>query len=174
MTGMVRSAHTAPLRHAAKADQGRQFLAPAVQPQHSCTHLSATLTPPAPADAASVVVGMRAGVGRVAVGCCVGIDAVTWPCHLLVAASSSLADFRARRHACGRLSRAAPACERSAGRPGRMPTPPRALSGVAGVLWGDSVKLCVGIAARSSHGCNCDFSCSRAGLAIPTASIVIP
>eukprot|EP00966_Prymnesium_polylepis_P279425 6455526-Prymnesium_polylepis.1 len=30
------------------------------------------------------------------------------------------------------------------------------------------------IAARSSHGCNCDFSCSRAGLAIPTASIVIP
>ena len=46
MTGMVRSAHTAPLRHAAQADQGRQFLAPAVQPQHSCTHLSATLTPP--------------------------------------------------------------------------------------------------------------------------------
>ena len=43
---MVRSAHTAPLRHAAQTDQGRQFLAPAVQPQHSCTHLSATLTPP--------------------------------------------------------------------------------------------------------------------------------
>ena len=114
-----------------------------------CSHNTAAPTyqppslPPAPADAASVVVGMRAGVGRVAVGCCVGIDAVTWPCHLLVAASSSLADFRARRHACGRLSRAAPACERSAGRPGRMPAPPRALSGVAGVLWGDSVKLCV-------------------------------
>eukprot|EP00966_Prymnesium_polylepis_P293063 6769085-Prymnesium_polylepis.1 len=43
----------------------------------------------------------------------------------------------------GRLSRAAPACERSAGRPGRMYAPPRALSGVAGVLWGDPVKSCV-------------------------------
>ena len=132
--------------------------------------------PTAPSDAPIDANGECARAGRVAVGCCDGDGALGWPRAASrghVVFSGGLRGLNTVPATAVRPSRGSRSRQASSGGCLRLPACSPAWRVVSA---GDSVNMCVahGLGAlRPSDACKCFFSRSRAGSAVPTASIMI-